>query len=523
LKLRLLCAAVALAVALGAAASDHLISSVQIDNFVISPDGDGVKDSLTFTYALSDTATSVYVLVLAKDSITVVDTLVAGDPDSTGGGSVAWHGLTSGGTPAPEDSYVVFIRVEDALGADSTYRTVVVDLTPPTVVITNFFPNPFGPGAPNVGHSKLTVEFDVSDPYPGPTLVVSVKVRNPLGSVVTLIEDSVVATTSSINTTWNGSGSGTSEGDYTVIVEASDQAGFQVEDRATVVVDRIAPTVAYTQPPLGRSFMVMPDSLFGWAWDLTGIQDLEIRYASVEPFVPITNTWMAGDTVKFGVVLADSFSGEEQRNINVRAVDMVGRETLKPIAFTLDTTAPGSLTLEQPRSTTRSPVIMVNGALADSAGTSVIRFFRDGTAIDSVHTAVRPFLPRELRLAPGLNRITARAVDSAGNEGAPSNEIQVTFQEAAGLVIEQPFVPGASFRLMLAQEAARVTLNIYDLGGQLVESLRTLGPGTEIIVSWDGTNGNFEIVKRGPLVAVAVVDYVTGGSDVFREIFLFQP
>jgi flagellar hook assembly protein FlgD len=134
-----------------------------------------------------------------------------------------------------------------------------------------------------------------------------------------------------------------------------------------------------------------------------------------------------------------------------------------------------------------------------------------------------PEWPYPITLVPGQNEIYAIAVDGAGNASTESNHITVELDASPGLRIPQPFVADDVFLINLGQPASSVTIRIYDMGGKLVQILRNGSSGSNISVPWDGKNGDGEIVKKGPLVAVGQIDYQSGGSEVFREIFLFEP
>lgn len=501
-----------------------IIDNVQIDHFHISPNSDGITDSMTITYALGDTATSVFFLILQKDSTTAIDTLVAGVPHPAGTSTAVWDGTDFNGSLVPEDNYLVFLKTQNTSASDSTYRVVAVDVTTPSVTITGLFPNPFAPGSPAVGHSKLTIEYDLDDPAPSTTLTVRVRIHNPTGSAIaTLFSDTTQASTSTAVATWKGTEGGSTEGTYQVKIDATDRAGNSTLVYSSFEVDRVGPKVTFTDPQPGGRFAVVPDSLYGWTRDSNGIGQLDVRYAAANPYLPVTNQFVVGDTVFFAVPLADSITTEGQHTIQFRAVNLTLRETVEPFGITLDTTAPTTPILVQPQSPTKFPVIQLNGTVP--SGTEYVRILRGGAVIDSVFhvpPAAHAF-PYDLTLVVGINRITASAVDNTGNASPPSNEVVIIFENVPGLTIDQPFKPDDMFKVNLSRTASSTTVHIYDLGGQLVNALYSSTQSNIIEVPWEGTNGNFETVKRGPLVAVAVVEYVDGGSETFREIFLFQP
>lgn len=501
-----------------------IIANLQIDQFAISPNGDGIADSMNITYALSDTATSVFLFVLSKDSTTVVDTLVPGVAQLPGTTQVAWHGTLFDGSPAPEDSYLVFLRTENVTDVDSTYRTVTVDVTIPTVTITNLFPNPFAPGSAAVGQSQLNVAYDLNDPAPSANLAVRVRIFDPSGTaLVTIADDSVQAAISSHIVTWNGDEGGSIEGDYEIKIEATDQAGNARETYSSFVVDRTPPDVKFTTPQPGGRFAVVPDSLFGLVWDSVAILELNVRYDTANPYVAVPGTFLVNDTLHFAVPLADSIVTEGSHTVHLQAISVTQRETIEPFSIILDTTAPTTPTLLQPPSPTQFPVIQLDGTVP--SGTELVRFLRSGTVIDSAFNSppASEVFPHSLALIPGSNRITAIAVDNTGNASAPSNEVTIVFEDVAKLTINQPFTPDDVFQVNLTKTSSTITLRIYDLAGQLVNSLQSATQSTSVAIPWDGKNGDFETVKRGPLVAVAFVDYLGGGSETFKEIFLFQP
>jgi flagellar hook assembly protein FlgD len=504
-----------LLVALSVPSRASLISSAGIDRS-FSPNGDGIQDSTTVVYRLSDSAL-VYVIVFQKDSTSVVDTLVAGwlqPPDTSF--HVSWDGTLPGGSPAPEDVYAVLIRARDNGSRDSLFLETLIDITDPQIVVSNIDPPVFAPSI----HSQFLVDYTVFDPAPSlGSVSVKVDIIDTDGNTTTL-SDSLLPADSLQRATWDGS-SANKDGTYQIKIAADDGAGNSSLALSDINVDIDAPKITITSLTASSTLKVIPDSLMGWAWDRNGIDSLMVRYRpDPAQFETVTSTVLKMDTLFFSVILADSILDEQSHTINFRALDIVGRERLTSFSVTLDTTPPTPPLLDMPISPTREPSVRVTGTVDTDA--LIVRIFRNGVRVDSVTTGDTDF-EFDMALLPGSNRISARAVDIAGNVSALSAEIEVVFDNSAGLFITQPFKPSDVFQINLSKLSTSVTLRIYDLSGNLVTVLRSDATSSNVAIPWDGLNGDGEDVRKGPLVAVAETRYQDGGREIFREIFLLDP
>ena len=211
--------------------------------------------------------------------------------------------------------------------------------------------------------------------------------------------------------------------------------------------------------------------------------------------------------------------------ITIRAKDAVaadtGRVTLRGIQFTVDTTAPEPPTLEPFDGTWRNSVFPLK---AQWTGTPLkIRIYRNDVHIDSVFVVLNSSFEKDVPLLTGQNVFYTTALDLAGNESAPSNAVRAYYDQESGLFIPAPFRPGNEFNVNLTRDASEVILRLYDLSGDLVVSITLSNLGQNYAFIWDGLNGTGNTTKKGPLVAVAEIHYGDGGTDVFREIFLFEP
>jgi len=113
--------------------------------------------------------------------------------------------------------------------------------------------------------------------------------------------------------------------------------------------------------------------------------------------------------------------------------------------------------------------------------------------------------------------------DGAMNASPPSSAVTVTFDTGAGIFAPAPFGPGDVFDVNANRVATHCTLRVFDLSGLVVVVLEDDGDQEFYSIPWNGQNGSGLDVKKGPLVAVAAIDYDDGTSDVFRAVFLFDP
>ncbi len=496
--------------ALSVFARGPIISTVMIAPIRISPNGDAVTDSMTITYTLTDTS-AVYVLVLESDSATVVDSLLVAAGQLPGvAHKASWRGAYQGGATAPDDSYLVYLHATSTQPqiSDSSYHVVFVDRVRPQVVVTDLFPSVYAPGTTP---SMLTVQFDVFDPHPSDEVVVQVAIYNPSGGkIATPGADTLVPSVGSYMETWDGTS--TQEGTYQVGVIATDKASNRQEVRSSFKIDLFPPDLEFTSPVSGLSFRVIPDSLFGWAFDrMSSVDSLFVRYSGgAASFKPIQSTVVRMDTAFFAVQLTDSIVETREYSLGFRAVDPWGRETISLFTIAWDTLRPPAPELSQPPSPTRNPAFVLDGSVSNDI--EVMRIFRNGALLDTIfpNLLVSPEFPYPMTLLSGENRIYAIGVDGAGNASVRSNELVIVLDSSPGLVIAQPFGPGDSFVLNVAQTVSSATLRVYDLGGKLVRTLATTSPGTSLLIPWNGRNGDNEPVKKGPFVAVAQIQYQSG-------------
>lgn len=168
-----------------------------------------------------------------------------------------------------------------------------------------------------------------------------------------------------------------------------------------------------------------------------------------------------------------------------------------------------------------TPSYLLRGEVARARFLSFVRVLRDGVVIDSVSTAVDSLFSVRVPLEPGPNQFTAVWIDTSLTS-PPSNTVNVTFDTSAGFFMPVPFVAGASFDINVTDPVGKVVLRVFDVMGDLVTQFESREQRTFYSFPWDGLNASGERVHRGPLIAVAAIDYSDGSHEVIRRAFLFD-
>ena len=111
---------------------DRTLTSLQPSTLEISPNGDGVSDTLTATFVL---AQPVPLAVQVLHDGVVLATLFQGTL-GPGPQTVTWDG-TAAGARVPDGSYQLAFTVDDGLGPVTQSLPVTVDDTPPTLTVVD--------------------------------------------------------------------------------------------------------------------------------------------------------------------------------------------------------------------------------------------------------------------------------------------------------------------------------------------------------------------------------------------------
>lgn len=525
--------AAVLALGVPTSAPAQLVTRFEVSRTVFSPD---LEDSTRVRYALGDSAVEVSVVIFEADSVTPVVTLRAPAPDGAGGNrDFGWKGLREDGSPAGEGGYVVTLRAVSYPDSLVTLRSlpVFVDVTPPQVQILSATPNLYAPGlegaspAVEIAHllsdtsplatgrsiDRLTIAFrnPSGAPVPGGIVTTSPPYAGASGSYVSSWDATTLALESKLI-----------EGEHEVAVTLDDAAGYSARSVYHFDVDLADPTIRVTTLAPNASVRVVPDTLRGDVFDRYGVDSLYVKYPSSQ-FQPVTSTRMQNDSLLFAIALADSVLAEGPFRLQFRAVDNAGRSEVHVFDFRYDLSSPAAPVLDAAGGTWRTVLFPLSGhAENDGDLSTIVLIHRNGAPVDSVATSVSESFTIDVPLVVGRNELVAYQRDGAGNVSAGSNTVVVTFKSSAGVFFPVPFVPGGTFQVSADRIARAATLRVFDVAGDLVTLFEDLTARQYYVFEWNGRNRDDQTVRRGPLVAVATIDYDDGTRDVMREVFLFD-
>ncbi len=195
------------------------ITSVSASPF--SPNGDGVRDSVTIGYSLPDTETVSWKVV--GPTGTVKETVVLGT-FAKGAHSFVWNGKSTAGPVVADGTYSIVLSTTATVSgrklAGRATHNVIVDLTAPKITAatdgsTTIYPT--GGSTPAGLAAKVTLD------EPG---AITMTVRNAGGTLVRTLTAAGIAGKTTM--TWNGANSAgavVTSGTYTWRLKATDASG----------------------------------------------------------------------------------------------------------------------------------------------------------------------------------------------------------------------------------------------------------------------------------------------------------
>jgi flagellar hook assembly protein FlgD len=122
---------------------------------VLTPNGDGVRETTTISFSLTTAAKVTAEIV--DGSGTTVRHLVVDRSYPTGRSRLRWAGRTDAGSLVPDANYSLELSAQSPGQSDSASRTIVVDRTLGFLVVTPSVFSPNGDGREDVAHATFTL------------------------------------------------------------------------------------------------------------------------------------------------------------------------------------------------------------------------------------------------------------------------------------------------------------------------------------------------------------------------------
>jgi hypothetical protein len=357
---------------------------------------------------------------------------------ATGANSVALGGTMSDSVAVSTVTWSTTGAVVPASGSAATnlvagtWSIASVHLVPGSQIITVTVTNAAGTSS----QQTITVDYDnvaptatITTPTSGATYVTN---DSPLVLGGTASDNLAVASVAWSNAATGGSGTATGTSTWTVgaialapgsnviTVTATDSVGNpSVGTTLTVTYDVTPPTVAITAPTAGGTFVTAstPLDISGTASDNVAVSKVEWR-VNGGAFAPATtsNAWANWSVTGIALVAG-------QNTIHVRATDTAGNSSTATLDVTLDTTAP-TIAITSPTSSgsaiSGTSPFLIGGTASDNVAVASVTWSNPGASPSSGTASGTDTWNASVPLVAGLNTITVKATDTAGNTSTAS-------------------------------------------------------------------------------------------------------
>jgi hypothetical protein len=272
--------------------------------------------------------------------------------------------FTSGATVSAEGDYVLVVTGTDGAG-NSTQQTLsfAIDLTPPVISIA-------GVTQGEITQNNLSPTFTESDAHPGPITATLNGQPFILGTQIT------------------------NEGDYTLVVTATDQAGNSSSQTISFSIDRTPPVIS-----------------------ISGVSDGEVSANPVTPVFSATDVHSAVVSATLdgqSFVSATTVSSEGDHVLVVTASDPAGNTAQQTTHFAIDRTA---------------PVISLSGFTEGqvTASSIIVTFSASDAHLASVSATLNgtPLSSGTVVSAEGDYTVLVIATDLAGNSASKTGHFSI--------------------------------------------------------------------------------------------------
>ena len=514
--------ALALAGGLLPAPAQAVVENVRVDRVAFSPNGDGVRDDVRFTWNTT-TPTESLIVVIRRSTQGAAGPYVrkvSYGPQPAMAYEFLWDGTDSTGAAVVETQYTAQVVELTAAGHAVTgsagFAATLLDNAPP--------PAPtFADGTD--GHDTTSVEIPISGFAPGSDSVIVFTGGVPTDTVRVSGPDSAFAATVRLN-----------PGANSIAAQGYDRAGnLSILSTAVTVHFRNTSDITLLTP---RPFEVSPngDGVLDTARVQLRIDAPTTRLTvQVRPAVPyLTGTlpdttwivrlydgpiaavdtlfeWDGKDSTGADVPDGSWFFFAQVESIDVALNPRPG--VARTARFVLDRVAPSIPVAEPPppARTTHNSIVLtgVPTGTAQVADTTIV--YEGDDVVGRANGVARWNITAPLTL--GSNTFTFQAADRAGNRSAIGNPVTVVYEEVLGFHAPERFRANDVFEVNVSRPARSVVIELFDLGGRLVRHLSVTRTDVRYELAWNLLDDFGATVGNGPYVARTTVSYVDGGVE----------
>ena len=220
-----------------------------------------------------------------------------------------------------------------------------------------------------------------------------------------------------------GNDDGIPDGLYTLSLYAKDRAGFETEVKRRITIDNTPPEVLITSPRDG-DYVTMPVDVKGTAFDQNlDNYTVEFSEGNCSDAFKWASVKKAGSPVQDGSLAAwQALPPDGDYCLRLTADDKPGNRTEAKTNVKVDTHPPAPPVLSgETENKADAGLDWTRNTEPDLAGYNI---YRDNQKINTEPVTGNHHLDRDL--AEGIHTYTVKAVDLAGLESEPSNEIRIT-------------------------------------------------------------------------------------------------
>jgi Tol biopolymer transport system component/subtilase family serine protease len=407
------------------------IADLTSNRSLFSPNGDGILDDVTIAYLIAENArvdVKVFKANKTDSGAYTLDTdplrtIVSGQQYLGGTESVTWDGRNDGDNIVPDGQYGIVVSTTNPCGNTAQKFVVVavgnttIDTTPPYVMLHT-------PKEGDLyGNNKSTISITgaIIEENLGQYTLRYGAGENPAS--YNLLKTGTTLPAPSPIFTWNvGKTSGVPDGLYTVSLYAKDTFNLEGEAKVRIIVDNTPPEVSITSPSAG-GYVTGPIDVKGTASD-PNLDNYTVEFSQGQ--CNVASRWAtignSNASVRDSVLIRwKSIPADGDYCIRLTATDKLGNKAEAKVYIKVDTHPPAAPMLSG--KVENNSAVNLNWTRNSEPDLKGYNLYKDSKKINSEPLTDTIYLDQSLK--DGVCVYTIKAVDLAGLESGPSNEVKV--------------------------------------------------------------------------------------------------